>query len=65
VDKITQLQFNIVKDVYLTKKTEAEALRDVAEVKAHNQKILTLIAKKQEDKLGELSVEELEKLIKQ
>ena len=48
----------------LTKKKEAEELRDAAETKAHNQKILTLIAEKQEGKLKEMSIEELEKLLK-
>lgn len=64
VDIENQLRFDILKDVYLTKKKEAEELRDAAETKAHNQKILTLIAEKQEGKLKEMSIEELEKLLK-
>jgi predicted Zn-dependent protease len=64
VDVENQLRFDILKDVYLTKKKEAEELRDAAETKAHNQKILTLIAEKQEGKLKEMSIEELEKLLK-
>ena len=37
---------------------------DNPEVKAHNQKILTLIAEKKDDSLKTMSVEELEKLLK-
>lgn len=61
VDATQQLRFDILKDIYLTKQAEAEALRNKAEVKAHNEKILTLIAKKQENALESLSIEELEK----
>lgn len=64
VDVENQLRFDILKDVYLTKKTEAEAIKNEAETKAHNQKILALIAEKQEGKLRDMSVEELEKLLK-
>lgn len=64
VDVENQLRFDILKDVYLTKKKDSEELRDIAETKAHNQKILALIAEKQEGKLRDMSVEELEKLLK-
>ena len=64
VDVENQLRFDILKDVYLTKKAEAEAIKDAAEIKQHNQKILALIAEKQEGKLRDMSVEELEKLLK-
>lgn len=64
VDVENQLRFDILKDVYLTKKKEAEELRNATENKAHNEKILALIAEKQEGKLRDMSVEELEKLLK-
>lgn len=64
VDAILQLKFNIAKDIYLTKKDELEAVKNEAEVKVHNQKILKLIKDKQEAALGDLSVEELEKMMK-
>lgn len=64
IDIENQLRFDILKDVYLTKKSEAESIRSAAETKAHNQKILTLIAEKQEGKLREMSIEDLEKLLK-
>jgi len=64
VDVENQLRFDILKDVYLTKKRESEELRTAAEVKAHNQKIDALIAEKQDGQLREMSIEELEKLRK-
>ena len=64
VDIENQLRFDILKDVYLTKKSEAEAIRNEAETKAHNQKILALIAEKQEGKLRDMSEEELKSLLK-
>ena len=64
VDIENQLRFDILKDVYLTKKKEAEELRNAAEIKAHNQKILTLIAEKKDESLKGKSIEELEGLLK-
>ena len=64
VDVENQLRFDILKDVYLTKKKEIEEVRTATEVKAHNQKILQLIAEKQENKLKDMDIEELEKLLK-
>jgi hypothetical protein len=65
VDATAQLRFDIVKDIYLTKKQEQDMLRDAKNTKEHNQKILALIAKKQESSLEEMSIAELEaKLIK-
>lgn len=64
VDTENQLRFDILKDVYLTKQKENEERRNEADVKAHNQKILKLIADKKEDSLKGMSVEDLEKLLK-
>jgi hypothetical protein len=64
VDTENQLRFDILKDIYMTKKGEAEEIRNVAATKEHNKKIDELIAAKQESKLQELSIEELEKLRK-
>jgi len=64
VDVENQLKFDILKDVYLSKKKEAEELRNAAENKAYNQKILSLIAEKQEEGLRGKSIEELEALLK-
>lgn len=59
VNKEDQLRFDIAKDIYLTKKAEAEEVRTKAERKAFEQKILSLIAEKQEDSLKGKSIEEL------
>ena len=64
MDVENELRFNILKDVYLTKKKAAEEIRDAAAVKAHNKRIDELIAKKQEANLESLPIEELEKLRK-
>ena len=64
VDVENQLRFDILKDVYLTKKKESEEATNAAEIKAYNQKILSLIAEKKENSLREKNVEELEALLK-
>ena len=64
VDVENQLRFDILKDVYLTKKKEADELRNAADIKAHNQKIDSLIAEKEEGKLREMSIKDLKKLRK-
>lgn len=64
VDVMEQLRFDILKDVYLTKKEEAKAISDARETKEHNAKIDALIANKQEQNLANLSIDELEKLRK-
>lgn len=64
VDVENQLRFDIAKDIYLTKKKEAEELRTAKETKEHNQKILDLIQGKKEDALKGKTVEELEALLK-
>lgn len=64
VDVENQLRFDILKDVYLTKKQENEAIRNAAETKAYNQKILQLIEDKKAAKLGEMTIEQLEAMLK-
>lgn len=63
VDVENQLRFDIVKDVYLTKKKDAEDSRLQLAKKENNQKILALIAEKQEDSLKSLSVEQLKEML--
>lgn len=63
-DKTIKLQFDIVLDVLQSKVEESEALRDAKETKDYNQKIMGLIQAKKEESLKDLSVEELEALIK-
>lgn len=64
VDTENELRFDILKDVYMTKKAQKESIRDEAQIKEHNQKILALIESKKEDSLKNMSVEDLEKLLK-
>ena len=63
VDTTEQLKFDILKEVYLTKKADAEALRDARAKKENNQRILELIAKKKEGALEGKSIEELEAML--
>ena len=62
--ELNQLRLEIVTYVLDVRETELEAAKSAADVKEHNQKILELIRNKQDQKLQEMSVEELEKLLK-
>ena len=64
VDETEQLKFDILKDVYLTKKSELEVLKSTKETKEHNQKIMELINSKKEGELQSKSIEELTVLLK-
>lgn len=63
VDETEQLRFDILKDVYITRKAELEEARTKREAKENNQKILALIAEKKEGELKGKSIEELEKML--
>jgi len=58
-DKALKIQFDVVFDILSTKVEEAELAKTAKDRKAHNAKIDALIAKKQEEQLEVLSVEEL------
>lgn len=58
-----QLRVDVVLHILNTKKNEADAIKRAAEKKAHNEKILALIAQKQEGKLQNMSEEELRALL--
>lgn len=58
-----ELRFEILKDIYLTKKTAEEKAQKRAEAKANNKKILELIARKQDEALEKKSIKDLEKLL--
>jgi len=64
VDKLIELSFNILKDIYITKKDAAKTLRDAAAIKENNQKILVEIARRKELKITQISDEELEAMLK-
>lgn len=63
-DKTIKLQFDIALDILTTKVEEAEAARDAKGIKEHNDKILGLIAEKQDEGLKSMSIKELEKQLK-
>ena len=63
-NRVAQMKFDIVLDILKTKKAESDAVVAAAEIKAHNQKILALIAQKKDAALADLPVEELEKQLK-
>ena len=65
VDTENELRFNILKEVYLTKKEVNDKARTAAEKKAKNQKILELIASKKDAELAGKSVDELEALLEE
>jgi len=58
-DATTKLKFGIVKHIITTLKVEAEQRKNAAATKAEANKLMELIAKKQEGALENLSVEEL------
>ena len=64
VDVVSELAFEIMKDVYLTKREEANRVKEDVEVKAYNQKIIEIIARKQDQDLENKSLEELQALLK-
>jgi phage FluMu protein gp41 len=64
VDFEAQLTFDIVKEIYLTKKKEIDAEKNAASIKEHNQKIMQLIHEKEEGALKDKSIDELKLLIK-
>lgn len=64
VDVEAQLRFDILKDVYITKRDELNAAKTKAENKAHNEKIMAILHQKQESKLQDMSEDELKALLK-
>lgn len=59
-----QLKFDILKDIYITKKDEQNKLKNEADIKQHNQEILALINEKEKSELSNKSIEELKALLK-
>lgn len=63
-DKVAKLKLDIVIDILETKVASSKAATTRMETKAHNDKINTLIAEKKDNTLKDMSVEDLEKLLK-
>ena len=62
--QLLELRLAIVSHILDVRETEAQEAKTVASNKEHNERIKALIAKKQQDKLGDLSEEELLALLK-
>jgi len=62
--QLLELRLAIVSHILDVREAEADEAKTIAANKEHNERIKALIAKKQEDKLGDLSVEELQALLK-
>jgi hypothetical protein len=63
-DKTAKLKFDVVLDILTTKVEEQQALSDAKDIKEHNQKILQLIADKQDESLKGKTVKQLEAMLK-
>lgn len=63
-EELINLQFEIVKDVYITKQAESQEAVNAREKKKELQRLEEILAKKKDAELENLSVEELEKRIK-
>ena len=59
-----ELRLAIVTSILDTRIKEREEQAEIAETKAYNQKIMDLIAQKQETALGEKSIDELRAMLK-
>lgn len=64
-DKNLKLQLDVVLDILLTKQEESEAAQKKAERKANNQKIMALIADKQDEALAKKSIKELTEMLEE
>ena len=62
--KLTQLKFDIVFDILLTKLEEAKASSEARNNKEYNEKIMSLIAQKETEALQGKSVDELKSMLK-
>lgn len=63
-DKVVKLQFDVVLEVLNTKVAEQEAATEARETKEHNEKIIDLIAEKENDALKNKSIKELRAMLK-
>lgn len=63
-DKIAKMKFDISLDILNTKVEEDSLALEAKENKAHNEKIIALIAEKQDESLKEKSIKDLEKMLR-
>ena len=64
IDSKKQSQFDIVKDIYMTKKQDQENKSNTMENKKHNEEIMRIISQKKQIDLESKSIEELETLMR-
>lgn len=64
-DEVLAAQIEIVKHIVNIKLTEAEAAKQSRELKEKKQKIMEIIAAKQDESLHNMSVEDLQKMLDQ
>lgn len=62
-DAILQLKLEIVKHVIAARVAEAEAAKTAADRKAKKERLLEIIARKQDDALQNTSLEDLQKMV--
>jgi len=63
-DKTAKLRFDVVLEILNAKSDEAQAATEAKEIKEHNEKIITLIAEKQDESLKGKSIKQLEAMLK-
>jgi hypothetical protein len=63
-DEVTKLKFDLVLYILKTKKKEAQAIKDATAIKIEKEKILAILAKKQDDSLENMSEDELKEKLK-
>lgn len=61
--EILERKIEIVKHIVSVKQSEAEAVKDAANRKAQKKRILEIIAKKEDDALANMSLDDLKKMV--
>jgi len=62
-DKVLELKVEIIKHIASVRQAEKEAIKNASKRKAKKEKLLEIIAKKQDQSLEQMSVEDLTKLV--
>lgn len=64
VDEVVELKFDILKQIYTIKKAEVDAEKESIENKIHNEAIMSMIHKKEQESLENLTIDELKAKLK-
>lgn len=62
-EEIEQLRFDIMKEIYTIKKAEQDKAKEAANEKERKEQIAAIIAKKQNESLESLSIDDLKKML--